>query len=54
MYAHLSKKFIEKLMPYLSQINIGQSPKVSLWKIVKVIIYRLKIMERITDSFFLR
>ena len=43
MYVKLSKKFITKnLLPHLSQTNLGRKPKVPLWRIVKMIIYRLK------------
>lgn len=43
MYVNLSKKFITKnLLPNLSQTNLGRKPKVPLWRIVKMIIYRLK------------
>ncbi len=43
MYVKLSKKFITKnLLPHLSQSNLGRKLKVPLWRIVKMIIYRLK------------
>ena len=43
MYVKLSKKFITKnLLPHLSQSHLGRKTKVSLWRIIKAIIYRLK------------
>ena len=43
MYVNLSKKIITKnLLPYLTQTKLGRKPKVPLWRIVKMIIYRLK------------
>ena len=43
MYVNLSKKFITKnLLPHLSQTKLGRKPKVPLWRVVKMIIYRLK------------
>lgn len=43
MYVKLSKKFITKnLLVHLSQTPLGRKPKVPLWRIVKMIIYRLK------------
>ena len=43
MYVKLSKKYITKnLLPHLSQSNFGRRLKVPLWRIIKIIIFRLK------------
>jgi len=43
MHVKLSKKFItQNILRYLPQSNLGRKPKIPLWRIVKMIIYKLK------------
>lgn len=43
MYVKLTKKFItQNILIYLPQSKLGRKPKIPLWRIVKMIIYKLK------------